>query len=74
MDAGPGAVLSPQTEVMIDGLPRGQVVGQHPPRTAAAQHVEDGVQDLPVGMDRLPAPWRLTFGKVRFDLLPFGIG
>ena len=39
----PGAVDTPSPEVMVDGLPRREVVGQKAPGTAAADDVEDGV-------------------------------
>src|SRR3712207_9496553 len=40
----PGAVQAPGAEVMVDGIPRREVVRQQPPGAAAAVDVEDGVQ------------------------------
>ncbi len=42
----PGAVEAPSSEVVVDGLPRREVVGQKPPGAAAFDDVEDGVKDL----------------------------
>ncbi len=36
----------PSPEVVIDGPPRREVVGQKPPGAAAIEDVEDGVEDL----------------------------
>ena len=40
----PGAVDAPKAKVMIDGLPRWEVVWQEPPGAAATDDVEDGVE------------------------------
>src|SRR5262249_50717409 len=50
VDVLPGAVVPPGVEVVADGLPGREVVGQHPPRTAAPVHVQGRVDDLPRGV------------------------
>lgn len=50
VDVVDGAVVTPAFEVPVHGLPRWEVVRQLPPRTAGAQHVEDGVDDLAAGV------------------------
>ena len=42
----PRAVHTPQTEIVIRGLPSWELVREQPPGTAAPHHVEDGIQDL----------------------------
>ena len=59
-------------EPSIDGLPRREAVGQHPPGTAAAQHIEDGVEDLAHRPSRW-APDRRRRRKQRRQHRPFGI-
>ena len=43
MDLLPDARQTPVAEQPVDGLPGREVVGQHPPRPAGAEVVEDGV-------------------------------
>jgi hypothetical protein len=45
-----GAVDSPLSEVMVDGLPGREVVGEQAPSAAALEDIEDGVEDLAQGM------------------------
>src|SRR5262245_57428923 len=55
-DPIPGAVALPGVEVVVDGPPRGEVVGQCPPGAALVGEVEDGVDDLAdVGLARPPS-------------------
>jgi hypothetical protein len=42
----PDTFVSPATKVPVDGAPGREIVGQQSPRTAAAQDVEDGIDDL----------------------------
>ena len=37
----PGSVFGPPAEVLVHRLPRREVMGQHPPRAAGAQRVQD---------------------------------
>ena len=68
----PGSIPAPGAEVMEDDAPGRQVVGQHPPRTSGAQHVADGVDDLPTGVgDRSAA--RFGWWQQRFEQLPFSV-
>ena len=51
----PSAVVAPAPEVAIDGLPRREVRGQHPPGTASPQDVQDGLDHgSQVGFARPP--------------------
>src|SRR5262249_41432759 len=72
-DPVPGAVALPGVEVVEDGAPRGEVVGQWPPGAALVGEVEDRVNDLAhVGLAGPPA------GAGRGDLGlqdgPLGVG
>lgn len=60
IDPFPRIVDPPGPEVVVNGLPGRQVVGQQAPSTSATQHVEeDGIEDLAQEMDsRAPG----TFG------------
>src|SRR5215203_3201235 len=42
----PGTIDAPNPEVMMDGLPRRELVWQQTPSTATTDDVEDGVKDL----------------------------
>jgi hypothetical protein len=66
----PRAVLAPLTKVVIDDAPRGQVMRQHPPGTAAAQQIEDGVEDVPLGVGLGTAP-RFGVGHEMLEHVPF---
>src|SRR5215210_8702615 len=69
----PGTIQAPKAEVVVDGLPRREVVWQESPLTAAADHIEDGIKDLAWRIDsRTP----IGFGseKVGLQAAPFGIG
>src|SRR5712692_8591943 len=46
VDALPGAVETPAPEVVVERLPRRKRVRQQPPGTAAADAVQDAVEDL----------------------------
>ena len=45
-------------------------MGQHAPRAAAAQEIEDGVQDLPLRVGYRAASW-FGVGHQMFDQVPF---
>src|SRR5215210_8733865 len=69
----PRSVQTPESEVVVDGLPRWEVVGQESPGAAATEHVEDGVEDLTQIMEaRTSVGFRS--GEVGFQAAPFGIG
>src|SRR5580658_1680971 len=38
-------VLAPLAEILVDGLPGRIILGQHPPRTATAEQIENPVDD-----------------------------
>src|SRR5262249_51932695 len=47
MDFLPSSVVSPLLEVHVDRRKRGKVSGKHAPSAAAAQNIEDGIDDRP---------------------------
>src|SRR5579884_2662594 len=61
MDLLPDALVPPSVEVVGDGFPRWEVVGQHAPGAAATSQVQYGVDDLPqrvgAGSADGPSPW-----------------
>ena len=69
----PGSVFGPAAEVLVHRLPRREVMGQHPPRAAGAQRVQDAVERLPQVHGAGPAPrlGRRQKGRQNF---PLGIG
>jgi hypothetical protein len=60
----PGAIDAPEAKVMVVGLPRQEVVRQQVPGAAAAENLEDGVEDLAQRMDSRPGG-SLRNGEVR---------
>src|SRR3954453_10112394 len=72
-DRLPHMGTSPRREPAVDRLPRRKARRQHPPRDAAAQDVEDRVDDLAHGpLRRSPdASWSR---QKRFQDGPFGVG
>ena len=73
MDLFPQPLVSPAAEVVVDGLPGWQVVGQQPPGAAGSQPVGDGVDQLPAVMDGWAAA-RLGGRDERGEQLPLGVG
>src|SRR6188768_4198850 len=66
--------FGPEPEVVIAGLPMGQVVGHHPPCAARADDVENAVDDAPPRMLlRTPAQGVGLGRQERFENFPFGI-
>ena len=61
------------SEVVVDGGPPGEVVGEQAPLATALKDVEDGVEDLAKIMDPGPS---VPFGCRQMGLyvVPFGIG
>src|SRR5579859_690735 len=57
-DLFPQALLAPETEVMIDRLAVGQIMGHLSPGTACTHQVEDAVDDFPPVYDRWRCVWR----------------
>jgi hypothetical protein len=72
MDSLPSSIVSPLLEVHVDRWERGKVLGEHAPSAAAAQNVEDGIDDRPK-FCRTGAPSRLRGGKQTTDDLPFRV-
>ena len=69
----PGAITTPSPEVVEDNAPGRQVMGQHPPGASSAQHVADGVDDLPPGVGDGSAArsgrWQQWFQQLPFRSL-----
>jgi hypothetical protein len=65
----PGPILRPWAEVVRDHSPRRQVMGPHAPGAAAAQELEDGVQDLSRRVGFPSAAW-FGFWNQLLDQVP----
>src|SRR5579872_3537436 len=59
--------------MVVHRLPSGEIGGEIPPRTAGAQHVEDGVEDATQGMLAWSAAPRER-REVALGALPFCVG
>ena len=68
----PHMTASPGREPAVDRLPGRETGRQHPPRNAAAQHVEDGIDDLAHWPLRR-SPDRCWRRQQRFQHGPFGV-
>src|SRR5215211_7056366 len=68
----PGSVQAPGAEVVVNRLPRWEVVRQESPSTTALEHVEDGVEDLSRAV-KTRTPVGFGSRKVGFKAAPFGI-
>ncbi len=71
VDALPGAIITPNPEVMVDAFPLRIVFGQHAPLSATDQNVQDRIDDLA----HIQAAWPATgFGlwEQVFDILYTG--
>src|SRR5512135_765232 len=53
----PRAIDPPVTERGVDGGPLGEIMGQHPPRAAAAVDVEDAIDDVAHDHLAWPPAW-----------------
>ena len=73
LDRLPRAIATPLPIVEMDRSPWGKVVGKHPPLDAAADEIEDGVEDF-APVDGLRPPSRFGLGNQGLDQLPLGIG
>jgi hypothetical protein len=73
VDLLPQPLLPPAAEVVVDGLPGRQVVGQQPPGTAGPQPVGHGVDQLAAVMEGWAAAG-LGRRDERGQELPLGIG
>ena len=73
VDRLPNSRIPPGSEPAVDGLSRWKAWRQHPPGDAAAQHVKDGVDDLPDRPSRSPPNRRSRWQQGRDDR-PLGIG
>jgi hypothetical protein len=73
VDLLPQPLLPPAAEVVVDGLPGRQVMGQQPPGAASPQPVGHGVDQLAAIMDGRAAA-RLGRGDEWGKQLPLGVG
>jgi hypothetical protein len=69
----PRSVDAPSSEVVKDGLPRREVVGQKAPRAATPQDVEDDIEDFALIVNPGSAGG-FRDGKMRLQAGPFSIG
>src|SRR5215831_19712993 len=70
MDLLPDPLAAPGPEVMIDGTPRWQIMGQQFPRAAAANGIADPIHNLAPGvLGRTPAGF--GGGHERLQAIPF---
>jgi len=73
VDRGPQPHIAPAVEVMLHRRHRREHLGrQHPPGQAAAQQVQQRLDDLPIAPDRRPASLRVRRQK-RLQKRPFRI-
>src|SRR5438552_1065806 len=74
-DLGPGAVLAPAVEAVVDGLPGSVALGGIGPGGAGMQVPEDAVNQGPVILPGMAGPAVVVaVGEERLDLLPLGVG
>ena len=72
MNLLPGLLPPPNPEIMVGLLPRWQVVRQETPSAAGAQHIPDGVDDLPARVLGGTSP-KFRWGNQGFQKRPLGI-
>src|SRR5207302_10554528 len=74
-DLGPGAVLAPAVEAVVDGLPGAVPLRKVAPRGAGVEMPKDAVDDEAVKAPGMPrAVARVTVGEKGGDAFPLGIG
>ena len=73
LDRFPRAIATPLPIIVMDRSPWGKVVGKHPPLDAAADEIEDGVEDFAPVDGLRPASW-FGLGNQGPDQLPLVIG
>src|SRR6266404_4361294 len=57
MESGPGSISGPAAKVIINGLPRTKILGEHPPSTAGAHQIKDAIDHLARVGGGTPAPF-----------------
>jgi hypothetical protein len=72
----PGAVLAPDPTVVVDDLPRREVMRQQAPGTPTADDIEDPMQDVALGvlLWSSPALGFRDLGLEQFPLLVADVG
>src|SRR5919197_2327815 len=68
----PEALQPPTPEIVIHGLPRWQIMGQQAPGAAAAEYIEDAIENLAHRVDPRP-PSGLGRWDVRRQTAPLGV-
>ncbi len=68
----PSPIPAPAPKVVVDRALRWQVMGEHTPGAATAQQIEDGIEDLPLGIFLRPSS-RFRLGHEMLDQVPFFI-
>ena len=70
-EAGPGPVLAPAVEPIIDGLPGAIPLWEIPPGGPGVEHPEDAIEDRVMVVPRAPRPAVMGgVGQEGFDLPP----
>ena len=72
MDPFPRAIPPPAAEIVVNRPPGGKVARQHPPSTAAAQHIQEGVVDRPQA-DGTGSPPGFGGGQQGLQQSPFSV-
>jgi hypothetical protein len=74
-DLGPGAVLAPGVEAIVDGFPGSVTFGSVRPRSAGVQMLEDAAHRNAVVLPRVTGTaMMITVGEERLNPLPLGVG
>src|SRR5439155_21698154 len=74
VDDFPATLLSPEPEIMVNGLPRAKVSGQQPPSATGAHEVEQGAADAAqVRRGTTPAFASLAWGQGHLQQIPLFI-
>src|SRR5918999_2064214 len=73
MNGLPGVIQPPEPEVVVGGSPRRKFMGEEPPLASGTKDVEDGVHDLPQGMQPRSTSW-LDWGQEWYQALPLWVG
>ena len=73
MDLLPDALVPPGVEVVGDGLPGWEVMGQHTPGAAAPRQVEYRIDDLTHGVGAWSSPAAVALGEQVLDIVPLEV-
>src|SRR5690348_7484044 len=73
MDLLPDALVAPGVEVVGDGFPGREVVGQHAPSAAATRQVQHGSDDLAHGIGAWSAGSAVALREQVLDVVPLEV-